>query len=256
MSFFKKIKSKSINEIFQILLSKIDRKLTFPMYGFTRNHVNNFMENNLIKILPNQNILDVGAGNQPYKKYFINCNYETCESSDVLSEIGYNGELDHTFYCDITKSIPRNENYYDIVICNEVFEHINEPLNALKEIHRVLKKNGKLILTVPQCHGLHQEPHNYFNYLYYGLEYLFKKANFSYHSIYPLGGIYHLLGKILQNSTNLLFSKMNISLRIIVYPFELFLKLILFIICFFLFYFDRVDKEKKWTINYGCTAIK
>ena len=59
---------------------------------------------------------------------------------EVLNEIGFNGKMNHTFYCDITKSIPRSDNFYDFIICNEVFEHISEPSDALKEIYRVLKK--------------------------------------------------------------------------------------------------------------------
>ena len=70
---------------------------------------------------------------------------------------------------------------------------------ALKEIYRILKSEGKLFITTTQCHGLHQEPHNYYNYLSYGLEYILKKNNFHIIELKPLGGIYHLLGKIIHN---------------------------------------------------------
>ena len=252
----KKIKNKSIFDIFNFISYKIDFFLTYPKKGFTRNHVDNFMFKNFSKIKSDLKVLDVGAGNKPYQKYFNKCHYDTCESSEVLSQIGYIGRMNHSFYCDITKSIPRNDNYYDIVICNEVFEHISEPSDALKEIHRVLKPSGKLFLTVPQCHGLHQEPHNYFNYLSYGLEYLLKKNNFTYYKVFPLGGVYHLLGKVIQNSLNIFFQKINIKLRILLYPIELIIKLVFFIIYVFLFHVDKIDSQRKWTINYGCIATK
>lgn len=49
---------------------------------------------------------------------------------------------------DITK-IPFEENYFDILICNHVLEHIPNHLQALKEIKRVLKKKGIAILQTP-----------------------------------------------------------------------------------------------------------
>lgn len=38
---------------------------------------------------------------------------------------------------------------FDLVICNHVLEHIPDDNNAIKEIYRVLKKNGIAILNVP-----------------------------------------------------------------------------------------------------------
>ncbi|HEX3856610.1 MAG TPA: class I SAM-dependent methyltransferase [Verrucomicrobiae bacterium] len=38
---------------------------------------------------------------------------------------------------------------FDGVVCSEVFEHLFEPLNAARELHRVLKPGGVLVLTVP-----------------------------------------------------------------------------------------------------------
>lgn len=43
--------------------------------------------------------------------------------------------------------MPFNDNSFDIVICNEVLEHLEEPTCALDEIQRVSK--GKAIISVP-----------------------------------------------------------------------------------------------------------
>ncbi len=43
---------------------------------------------------------------------------------------------------------------YDIVICSEVIEHLQEPLKALQEFARVLRKGGTLILTTPNKENL------------------------------------------------------------------------------------------------------
>jgi SAM-dependent methyltransferase len=45
--------------------------------------------------------------------------------------------------------IPFSENHFDVVLCNHVLEHVKDDIQALKEIHRVLKPGGWAILQVP-----------------------------------------------------------------------------------------------------------
>lgn len=41
------------------------------------------------------------------------------------------------------------DNYFDLIICNHVLEHIEQDRTAMKELLRVLKPGGKAILQVP-----------------------------------------------------------------------------------------------------------
>jgi len=45
--------------------------------------------------------------------------------------------------------IPFPDNYFDLIICNHVLEHIPDDLSAMRELNRVLKKGGQAILQVP-----------------------------------------------------------------------------------------------------------
>lgn len=50
---------------------------------------------------------------------------------------------------DITKKLPYEDNYFDVIIFTEVMEHLDDDIEPLFEIRRVLKDGGKLFLTVP-----------------------------------------------------------------------------------------------------------
>lgn len=49
---------------------------------------------------------------------------------------------------DIT-DIPYKDNYFDVILCNHVLEHITDDFRAMQELFRVLKPNGWSILQVP-----------------------------------------------------------------------------------------------------------
>jgi SAM-dependent methyltransferase len=45
--------------------------------------------------------------------------------------------------------IPFHENTFDVVLCNHVLEHVRDDIQAMKEIHRVLKPGGFAIMQIP-----------------------------------------------------------------------------------------------------------
>jgi len=47
------------------------------------------------------------------------------------------------------EKLPFESNVFDAVFCLEVLEHIDDPIAALKEIKRVLKKSGYALVLVP-----------------------------------------------------------------------------------------------------------
>ena len=52
----------------------------------------------------------------------------------------------NAFQHDITKKLPFNSNSIDNVHCRHVLEHMKGPLFLMKDIFRILKKNGRLVL--------------------------------------------------------------------------------------------------------------
>jgi len=52
--------------------------------------------------------------------------------------------------CDLNScALPHSDEYFDLVLMNEVIEHLVNPDNALKEAHRVLRPGGLLVVTSP-----------------------------------------------------------------------------------------------------------
>jgi len=53
-------------------------------------------------------------------------------------------------------AIPLADNSVDLAICNSVFPHFNDKVKALKEIARVLRNNGRLVI----CHTMSRKMMN------------------------------------------------------------------------------------------------
>ncbi len=49
-------------------------------------------------------------------------------------------------YADVEKELPFENNFFAGIFCSNVIEHLNNPLFLMKEMFRVLKKDGKLVL--------------------------------------------------------------------------------------------------------------
>lgn len=46
------------------------------------------------------------------------------------------------------EDLPYQDKYFDKVVCSSSLEHFKDDIKALKEMHRVLKPNGSVVLTV------------------------------------------------------------------------------------------------------------
>lgn len=56
--------------------------------------------------------------------------------------------------CDLNDKIPKPDSFADYVITQEGIEHISDQVHAFKEFSRVLKKDGRLLLTCPNGSSL------------------------------------------------------------------------------------------------------
>ena len=73
------------------------------------------------------------------------------ETSDYLQddEITPANAVQHQNLCDLTYG----DESFDLVICNDVFEHVYDLPQAVDEVRRVLKPGGRLLATFPMAFG-------------------------------------------------------------------------------------------------------
>ena len=56
---------------------------------------------------------------------------------------------DGEYYHCFVEELPFPENTFQTAICSHVLEHMLRPEDVLKEIHRILKVGGEIIVVVP-----------------------------------------------------------------------------------------------------------
>jgi ubiquinone/menaquinone biosynthesis C-methylase UbiE len=126
-----------------------------------------WLEEMLLKVPNSSRILDAGAGTQKYRKYCKHLQYVSQDfgqydgkGDNAALQTGYfdYGKLD--IVSDIT-SIPEPDSSFDAILCSEVLEHLPNPIQAIKEFSRLLKKNGQLIITAPFCSLTHFAPYHF-----------------------------------------------------------------------------------------------
>ncbi|TSC64696.1 MAG: type 11 methyltransferase [Parcubacteria group bacterium Gr01-1014_106] len=126
-------------------------------------------------------LLDAGAGTLSIRHVAkAHCTeYQSLDAHKTHPELDHVGDI---------QRMPLPEGQFDTVLCLQVLEHVSNPEQALREIHRVLAPGGKLIISVPHLDYLHNEPDDYFRYTKYGLDTLLKRVGFRVHSMESVGG--------------------------------------------------------------------
>ena len=133
---------------------------------FSQDNRDNWVAGFARKLPAGTKVLDVGAGECRYKKVFSHCEYKTqdfCEykgTKEGIQEDKWDyGKIDYV--SDIC-NIPVFDNSFDVVLCIEVLEHVPKPILVIKELSRILKLGGQLLLSAPLGSGLHQQPYHYY----------------------------------------------------------------------------------------------
>ena len=150
-------KYSSLKEAPSSKLRELTDKLIYPVNGsiflkILLHPVRPFLRTT--KIIKNGKLLDVGCGTGNFlrkmKKYNMNC--YGVEPNDFDKKNAKKHKL-KIFHGTLTQA-KYQENYFDLITINHVLEHVNNPTRILKELRRILKPNGTIIIRVPQIDSL------------------------------------------------------------------------------------------------------
>ena len=118
-------------------------------------------------------LLDVGCGTQPYRSLFRVSEYV---GLDIDSPLARERGIADAYYDG--SRFPFDDASFDVVLCNQVLEHVFNPDEFASELERVLTPGGRLILTVPFVWDEHEQPYDYARYSSFGLKALLERHGF------------------------------------------------------------------------------
>ncbi len=96
--------------------------------------------------------LDVGSGISPVASPDRNTVIYT-DLSYLALHISKHIQRKGSYVTADVRELPFRSDAFSIVICSEVLEHVEQDGNALKEIARVIRPRGSLLLTFPHRHS-------------------------------------------------------------------------------------------------------
>jgi SAM-dependent methyltransferase len=141
------------------------------------------VENYVREVLKNRNnmeiinVLDLGCGKGESYKFFksLNLNIEWIGLDIENSPEVKSRQVDNERFIIFDGiSIPFPEDYFDLVYCNQVFEHVKYPRELLLNVSRVIKPGGYFIGSTSHLEPFHS--YSYWNFTPYGFSVLIEEA--------------------------------------------------------------------------------
>ena len=186
-------------------------------------------------------VLDAGAGESDYRPYFAAQRYIGFDLGVGDADWDYS-ELDVVGNLDM---LPFAPGAFDASLNIVTLEHVREPGRVLAEIARTLAPGGRFLLIAPHEWEEHQQPHDYFRYTRYGLDYLLRQTGFGEIEIRPVGGFFRLLSRRMFNALQFFPGPLMFLAAFFFVPPALALPLL-----------DPLDRRQNFTLGYICFARK
>ena len=125
-----------------------------------------------------------------------------CGNRDISSVLGEseNCDIESTLpgaiICELT-DVPKPDESYDSILANAVLEHVRDCDGVVKELRRLLKPGGHMVLAIPFLQPYHATPTDYRRFTREGLEELGRAHELEVVEIIPVHSIAQTVGWIL-----------------------------------------------------------
>ena len=140
-------------------------------------------------------LADLGCGNVPfYALYRQYVSENICV--DWPNSRHQNQYLDVA--CDLNEPLAFADGEFDTIIISEVLEHISEPEIIWREMSRIIKPGGKILLSVPFFYKIHEAPFDFYRYTEFCLRNFASKNQLNVLELTVFGGLPEIFTDILS----------------------------------------------------------
>jgi SAM-dependent methyltransferase len=130
----------------------------------------------------NQILIDFGCGDMPYRSLI-----EPMVGKYLGVDLEMNPKAEHHIGFDSKTTLP--DGYADIVLSNQVLEHVDTPSGYLQEAMRLLKPGGSMICTTHGYWFYHPTPNDYWRWTSAGLRKTIEAEGFEIKTFYGVLGL-------------------------------------------------------------------
>lgn len=112
-------------------------------------------------------VLDVGCGSRPYQPFF----------AAAAEYVGF--DVPGSPHADVhgyAEKLPFEDGSFDVVLCIQVLEHVDDPAAVVRELRRVTTPGGRVLASTHGVMVYHPSPNDYWRWTHTGLARLFDSA--------------------------------------------------------------------------------
>lgn len=178
------------NRLNVIIFGKRPFNTIFSFNYHNISHIVKFLNKSNSYIDTSNNILlDVGAGASPYYELFHDL-VSSYIAVDMEAALPKNEKRAITHKIGTAECLPIDSDSIDIVMSNQVLEHVLDEKLAIQESFRVLKEGGFFIGSVPHISPIHLEPYDFRRFTFFGLKKILEDNGFKVLKIEGNGGVH------------------------------------------------------------------
>jgi len=100
-------------------------------------------------------VIDLPCGTGYLSNHAVNAGWRV-SPADLFPELWQGDPAAKVLQANLDGQLPFSDSTADALVCCEGIEHIENPWNALREFHRVLRKDGDLIVSIPNTVDIRQ----------------------------------------------------------------------------------------------------
>jgi len=148
-------------------------------------------------------VLDVGCGSKPYYPFFagaaeyVGVDVVESASADLVGPV---------------EALPVDDDSFDVVLCTQVLEHVDDPAQAVRELQRMTKPGGRVLASTHGVQVFHPNPNDYWRWTQTGLQRLFdSNATWSSVDVQPGAGTAAGLAMLVARFVHLLAKRANVT---------------------------------------------